>query len=69
MPSFEAQVAAMNDLLQMSADQFFCIGISTMPAGYGIAKNNMRNVPEAIINSWSYPSPAPVNVFTFFYSK
>jgi peptide/nickel transport system substrate-binding protein len=58
----------MNELLQMSADDFFCIGISTMPAGYGIVKNNMQNVPASIINSWSYPSPAPVNTFTFSYS-
>jgi len=68
-PTWDEQVKAMNEILQMSADAFFCMGISTMPAGYGIAKNNMHNVPKSIINSWAYPSPAPVNTFTFFYSK
>jgi peptide/nickel transport system substrate-binding protein len=66
-PTFEEQISVMNELLQMSADDFFCIGISTMPAGYGIVKNNMQNVPASLINSWSYPTPAPVNTFTFFY--
>jgi peptide/nickel transport system substrate-binding protein len=65
--TWENQVALMNELLQMTADFFPCMGISTQPPSYGIAKNNMHNVPEMIINSWSYPSPAPVNTFTFFF--
>lgn len=67
--AWEDQVEVMNEVLQMSADYFFCLGISTMPPGYGIAKNNMMNVPDEIINSWSYPTPAPVNTFTFFFKQ
>jgi len=65
--SWESQVAKMNELLQMAADYFPCMGISTPTPSYGIVKNNMHNVPDLIINSWSYPTPAPVNTFTFFY--
>lgn len=67
--TWDEQVKVMNELLQMSADYFFCMGISTAAPGYGIAKNAMQNVPDTIINSWSYPSPAPINTFTFFYKK
>jgi peptide/nickel transport system substrate-binding protein len=65
--TWDKQVALMNELLQMSADFFPCLGISTPTPSYGIAKNNLHNVPEEMINSWSYPTPAPVNTFTFFY--
>ena len=65
--TWDTQVALMNELLQMSADFFPCMGISTPPPSYGIAKNNMHNVPDVMINSWSYPTPAPINTFIFFY--
>ena len=65
--TFDAQVAKMNELMQMSADFFPCIGISTVPPSYGVVKNNMNNVPGEMINSWSYPTPAPVNTFAFFF--
>jgi peptide/nickel transport system substrate-binding protein len=65
--TWDAQVKKMNELLQMSADYFPCLGISTPTPTYGIAKNNMHNIPEVFINSWSYPTPAPVNTFTFFF--
>ncbi|PKN91269.1 MAG: ABC transporter substrate-binding protein [Chloroflexi bacterium HGW-Chloroflexi-6] len=64
---FENQVTAMNELLQMSADTFFVIGISTPPNLYGIVANNMHNVPDEMINSFAFPTPAPYNTFTFFF--
>ncbi len=65
--TWDAQVAKMKELLQMSADYFPCMGISTPAPSYGIVKNNMHNVPDLIINSWAYPTPAPVHTFTFFF--
>ncbi len=67
--TWEEQVKQMKALIQMSADYFFTIGISTQAPGYGIAKTSMQNVPNSVINSFTYPSPAPVNPFTFFYKK
>ncbi len=67
--TWDEQVKVMGEALQMTADYFPCIGISTAAPGYGIAKNSMQNIPDMIINSWSYPTPAPINTFTFFYKQ
>lgn len=67
--TFEGQVKAMNEMLQMSADYFFCIGVTTPPLVYGIVKNNMANVPKKMINGWQYPTPAPTNTFAYFFAK
>jgi peptide/nickel transport system substrate-binding protein len=64
---FDNQLKAMNELLQMSADYFFVLGISTPPNLYGIVANNMHNVPDVMINSWAFPTPGPYNTFTFFF--
>lgn len=66
-PSVEGQNKLMAELLQMAADYFPCLGIGTMPMGYGIAKNTMGNVPKSLVNSWPYPTPAPANMFTLFF--
>jgi len=66
-PTVAEQNKAMKELLELVADYFPCIGISTPAPGYGIVKNNMENVPTKMINSWQYPTPAPVNTFTFFF--
>lgn len=63
--SVEGQNKLMAELLQLSADYFPCIGISTMPMSFGIVKNTMENVPKVMLNSWTYPTPAPLNPFTF----
>lgn len=68
-PGFDNQVVVMNELLDMAAEQFFCLGVLTPPDGYGIAKNNMKNVPDRMINSWAFPTPAPYNIFTFFFNN
>ena len=47
----------MTEIMQMSADYFSAIGISTPAPGYGIVKNNMDNVPSKLLNSWQYPTP------------
>ncbi len=65
--TWDAQVAKMNELLKLTADYFPCLGISTPTPTYGIAKNNVHNIPDDMINSWSYPTPAPVNTFAFFF--
>lgn len=64
---FENQKKVMDELLQMSADYFFVLGISTPPNLYGVVKDNMHNVPDTMINSWAFPTPSPYNTFTFFF--
>ena len=62
----EAQADLMNELLNLSADQFFTIGLS-LPAGdYRTVSNRLHNVPEPLIAGWLYPGPAPANFETFY---
>jgi peptide/nickel transport system substrate-binding protein len=65
--SVEGQNKIMAELLQLAADYFPCIGISTAPMSYGIVKNTMGNAPKKLVNSWPYPTPAPANMFTLFF--
>jgi peptide/nickel transport system substrate-binding protein len=61
-----AQDALMAEILQIAADEFWVMGISLPPTGYGIVKNNFYNVPETMPSAWNYPHPGPTNVFTYF---
>lgn len=63
------QEALMKELLEITADQFYAIGISLTPSGYGIVKNNMRNVPKSFLHTWTYASPAGVNPCQFFFEQ
>lgn len=56
----------MGELLQISADSFYTIGLS-LPAGdYYVVSNRLKNVPDEVISGWLYPGPAPVNFETFY---
>lgn len=55
------QEELMKQILEIAADEFYAIGIALGPNGYGIVKNNFRNVPSPIPGSWLYPNPAPTN--------
>ncbi|MCC6804713.1 MAG: ABC transporter substrate-binding protein, partial [Anaerolineae bacterium] len=59
----------MSQILQIAADQFYVIGISLPSNGYGIVKDNMHNVPDTILQAYLYPSPAPTNPETYFFSE
>jgi hypothetical protein len=43
--------------------------VCTPPLQYGIVSNKMMNVPSSMIAGWQYPTPAPLNTFSFFYTK
>jgi peptide/nickel transport system substrate-binding protein len=55
------QEALMKEILQIAADEFYALGISLPAPGYGIVKNNFKNVPASFPNAWLYPHPAPTN--------
>ncbi len=54
-------VDLFKQILEIAADQFYSIGIKSPNEGFGIRKNNMRNIPDRILNSFGYPAPAPTN--------
>lgn len=63
------QETLMKELLAITAERFDYIGISLAANGYGIVKNNMKNVPKSFYNSWTYASPAGVNPAQFFFDQ
>ncbi len=57
----DLQNELMKEIIAIAKDQFYVIGISSSPPGYGIVKNNFHNVPMSMPGSWQYPDPAPTN--------
>ncbi|RYG88046.1 MAG: ABC transporter substrate-binding protein [Alphaproteobacteria bacterium] len=55
------------EIAQIAADEFEVMGIAKAATTYGIAKNNLANVPDTMTNSWFWPTPAPALPQTWFY--
>ena len=66
----DRQAELMWEILDIAADRFHSIGISSLPMGAAIARNDLRNVASAIpaTGGW-YPNPSPVNTFTWFFDR
>ena len=60
------QTAIMQQILQLAAEAFYVFGVSQPPDGYGIVRNNMRNVTKSMPNSFGWPTPAPTMPEQFF---
>lgn len=63
------QLSLMKQLLQIAADQFYVIGVSSVTDGYGIVRNDFHNVPKSMPNSYIYPNPGPCNPEQFYLSN
>jgi peptide/nickel transport system substrate-binding protein len=63
----DEQIALMKEIIAIAKDQFYVIGISSEPPGYGVVKNNFFNVPASMPNSWQYPTPAPTSPEQYFF--
>lgn len=57
----DRQNELMREIIEIAKDQFYVIGISSSPPGYGVVRNNFKNVPMSMPGSWQYPTPAPTN--------
>ena len=62
----QKQQELMKQLLDISADQFFAIGMSLPANTWGLAKNNFHNVPKSMPDAWLYPSPGPTDPPQYF---
>lgn len=60
---------AMKKLFDLSADAFETIGICLAVNSFGIAKNNLQNVPKSYPNAWSWPNPGPALPQQFFFTR
>ncbi len=65
----DEQKALMRQILDMAVEQFYVIGITTEPEGYGVVENSLKNVPETMPWSYVYPHPAPTNPEQYYYSQ
>lgn len=61
-PSVEQQDKLMNEILAIGKEDFYVIGISLPSMSYALVKNNVHNVPAAQPASFSYPTPAPMQL-------
>lgn len=56
----------MRDILDISADQFYVMGIALPPNRKGVVAKNFHNVPKMIPAAWSYATPAPTNPSQYY---
>ncbi len=59
------RIARMKEVLEMSADYFYSIGIRQPPPGFGIAKNNFRNILDPLPMAGPLWRSAPESVQYF----
>ena len=62
----ESQNQLMRDILDISADQFYVMGIALPPNRKGVVARNFHNVPKVMPAGWSYATPAPTNPSQYF---
>lgn len=61
------QIRLAEEIIEIAAEQFYVMGISLPAPGYGIVKNNFRNVPESMFNTGNaYFDPGPTNPEQYF---
>ena len=53
----------------IAADEFEVFGVSKALSTYGIRKDKLKNVPEAMPSSWYYPTPAPTMLTTWYWAQ
>ncbi|WMT88429.1 ABC transporter substrate-binding protein [Pelagibacterium sp. 26DY04] len=63
----EEQAERMHEYLDMVAEFFPTVGIALPEGNYRAVKNNLRNLPEPLIEGWLYPGIAPANFSTFYF--
>ncbi|HEY6737572.1 MAG TPA: ABC transporter substrate-binding protein [Actinopolymorphaceae bacterium] len=65
----EERDKTMRAILQIAKEQFYAIGISTPPAGYGLVKKNLRNMPEKTFFAAHFPYPGATNPEQYFLDR
>jgi peptide/nickel transport system substrate-binding protein len=56
-----AQIEIFKQLLEISKEQFYAMGVSLPGSGYGIVKNTFKNVPESMPDANLFMTPGPTN--------
>ncbi|HZC25382.1 MAG TPA: hypothetical protein VE287_00040 [Actinopolymorphaceae bacterium] len=64
----DEQDRLLRQIIVMAREQFYAIGISLPPKGYGIVRTDFHNVPTMMIES-DYPEPGPTNPEQYFTTR
>ncbi|GAA1175493.1 ABC transporter substrate-binding protein [Nesterenkonia xinjiangensis] len=68
-PDEEEQKEIFREILEIAKEEFYAIGIALPTDGYGIVKNDLRNVVESFPDSWLHLTPGPVDIPTWFFDR
>ncbi|MGL5139330.1 MAG: ABC transporter substrate-binding protein, partial [Beijerinckiaceae bacterium] len=59
--------AMFKEILQLAADEFEVIGTVRVLSEPGVRNKRLKNVPEPMIQAWTYPTPGPTLPQQYFY--
>ncbi|MDF0603530.1 ABC transporter substrate-binding protein [Psychromarinibacter sp. C21-152] len=64
----EERLALVRQAIQIAADEFEVFGVSKAMPTYGIVKNDLKNVPESMLNWWDLATPAHTHPQTWYWA-
>ncbi|HLZ14741.1 MAG TPA: ABC transporter substrate-binding protein [Candidatus Saccharimonadales bacterium] len=59
----------MKQILTISQQQFYDMGVNLPANGFALVKNNFHNVPKGMPYAFTYPTPAPSNPAQYYISN
>ncbi len=59
----------MKQILVIAQEQFYAIGIALPTNGYGIVKNNFKNVMKVMAAAYLYPNPGPSDPPQYYFAS
>ncbi|HEY6740565.1 MAG TPA: ABC transporter substrate-binding protein [Actinopolymorphaceae bacterium] len=62
----DEQLALIKQILAIAKEEFQVFGVGLEANGYGIAKNNFRNVPKKLIDTYTVQTPGPTHPEQYF---
>ncbi|MVA75585.1 ABC transporter substrate-binding protein [Auraticoccus sp. F435] len=65
----EASTELSRQILQIAKEQFAWIGVCTRPQTYGIAKNDLGNVPQSMPGEGVYTAPGPSHPEQYYFEE
>lgn len=68
-PDPARQDALMRELLEIGKEQFWVMGISLPAPSYAVVKDNLRNVMDGFPKSYTYPTPAPIDLEQWYFDR
>ncbi|MBA2277344.1 MAG: ABC transporter substrate-binding protein [Chloroflexia bacterium] len=60
------QINLMRQILDIAADQFWCMGVALRANEYGTVKNTLMNTPRNSVTGWLHADLAPTNPPQYF---